>query len=523
MPTGLIRRGAAYSLRRRIPKDLIVAFGGRLEIVRALGTKDREEAKRLHAKAWVALDEEFAAARLHQSDDLGAHIQSKLRQIKEAWKRDPRPVQTITDEELEYALEKMAFDCEEELREEVERDARELERHQLLAVLNVQNLDLLSKKELALRDIILDLRREKERAEERAREAEAKARARAVPPSIPVPQSRPAQVLSSTLEGLIARWALERSPTAKTVRAHAAVVRWFSERTGILDVGSITRAHVQDFKTKLIDEGTSAANVGTKLSRLRTILNFAVGEGVLPSNPSNGVAAPPSKGGKRRLPFSSADLTKLFAGPVHRLGERPIRGRGEAAYWMPLLALFTGARREELGQLRKEDVATIAYNADGVEKKAWFFRIRLDEEGKNRLKTASSERLVPVHASLIDLGLLKLVASRPAGALLFPDLKPSGDGALTEKWGQWFSSYRLACGITDRRLTFHSFRHAFMDCCREAGIEVGIAKQLVGHKPSDVTGKYGLGFSTHVLVNAIRSYKVPGFILPPPSQGGTTS
>ena len=33
-------------------------------------------------------------------------------------------------------------------------------------------------------------------------------------------------------------------------------------------------------------------------------------------------------------------------------------GAGEAAYWLPLLALFTGARLEELAQLRVSDLAS---------------------------------------------------------------------------------------------------------------------------------------------------------------------
>lgn len=63
MPTGLIRRGARYSTRRRIPLDLIEHYGGRAELVRALGSSDPAEAKRLHALMWVALDQEFDAAR----------------------------------------------------------------------------------------------------------------------------------------------------------------------------------------------------------------------------------------------------------------------------------------------------------------------------------------------------------------------------------------------------------------------------------------------------------------------------
>lgn len=62
MPTGLIRRGGRYSTRRVIPQDLQGYFHKR-EIVRALGTSDPKEAKLLHARMWVRLDEEFASAR----------------------------------------------------------------------------------------------------------------------------------------------------------------------------------------------------------------------------------------------------------------------------------------------------------------------------------------------------------------------------------------------------------------------------------------------------------------------------
>ncbi len=44
--TYVIRRGATYSARKKVPNDLVAAFGKK-ELVKALGTKDRETAKRL--------------------------------------------------------------------------------------------------------------------------------------------------------------------------------------------------------------------------------------------------------------------------------------------------------------------------------------------------------------------------------------------------------------------------------------------------------------------------------------------
>lgn len=62
MQTGLIRRGARYSIRRRVPLDLVEHYG-RAEIVRALGTADPKEARTLWPVVWAALTTEFDTAR----------------------------------------------------------------------------------------------------------------------------------------------------------------------------------------------------------------------------------------------------------------------------------------------------------------------------------------------------------------------------------------------------------------------------------------------------------------------------
>lgn len=59
----LLRRNGRYSTRRRVPTDLIATYGGKKEIVIALGTADPAEARSLHAIMWVKLDEEFDARR----------------------------------------------------------------------------------------------------------------------------------------------------------------------------------------------------------------------------------------------------------------------------------------------------------------------------------------------------------------------------------------------------------------------------------------------------------------------------
>lgn len=312
-------------------------------------------------------------------------------------------------------------------------------------------------------------------------------------------------------------WAAERKVSDKGRDTHRAVARWFYERTGRKPVSQITRQDVLGFKAKLVEEGQSPANIKMKLSRLRTLLQWAADNGHARSNPAAGVAIKDTEAPKnKRRSFDLASLNAIFGSPVYASGARPTQGRGEAAYWLPLLALFTGARLEELGQLRPGDVVRLTFpDANGREKAAWFVRITEDEGEGLKLKNAASERLVPVHPELERLGFVRhaLAMMAQKRARIFPELRPGAYGRLTAKWGEWFSRYRRdECGVTDRRMVFHSFRHTFKDYARHAGIADGIQREIMGHSGEDVADDYGSGHSLYRLVEGIKLYRVPGLV-----------
>ena len=121
-----------------------------------------------------------------------------------------------------------------------------------------------------------------------------------------------------------------------------------------------------------------------------------------------------------REPFTNAGLKSLFASPVFTQGERPKGGKGEAAYWLPLLGLFTGARRGELAGL------TVA---DALNDEATGHAVIVISENQRRstsLKTPGSARTIPLHPELIRLGFLQFVddVRRKDGdtAWLFPEM-----------------------------------------------------------------------------------------------------
>jgi integrase len=521
MPTGLQRRGARYYIRRRIPLDVLHHYDGQTEIVRALRTADPKVARKLLPLRWAELEREFDAYRAASPLEprSGHPAQTPKRPAKQVI-----PYATMSEAAWEHMIEGNELQGAEAFREEVEREQREEIERSMLALASGPT-EGLTPEQLAMRDLLRDAAHSREVAQERAAFAQrelkqAQQAVRTAGPAGGASRNARSETSGTSMDTIVDKWAAERKVSAKGVDAHRAVARWFGERVGELAVEKVTKRDVLAFKDKLLAEGASAANVKVKLTRLRTLLNYAASNDFIPENPAKDVTVVvPDAEKNRRKPFDTQSLTKIFGSPVYTQDERPTGGRGEAAYWLPLLALYTGARLEELGQLRPSDVREQAYpDADENEQTAWFIHLTEDEADGLKLKNAGSERVVPVHPALEQQGFLRFVqAAKDAHqARLFPALRPNKYGRLTAKWGEWFGDYkRNVCGISDGRMVFHSFRHTFKRYARHVKMVEGVQRQLMGHSGRDAADDYGDGYTLHQLVEGMRQYKVPGFKPPP--------
>ncbi|WP_256581580.1 site-specific integrase [Pseudomonas sp. GW460-12-10-14-TSB1] len=141
------------------------------------------------------------------------------------------------------------------------------------------------------------------------------------------------------------------------------------------------------------------------------------------------------------------------------------------------MGLYTGARLNELCQLYADDVVTI----DGIA----CIHIRATRPDQ-KLKTASSERLVPLHSKLLELGFLAYVEkARQAGnERVFPELtchKKHGYSVVPSKW---FTRVREQLGFRDdaAKKDFHSFRHTLADHLKQKGVAESLVGGLLGHR-----------------------------------------
>ncbi|MGD9660182.1 MAG: DUF3258 domain-containing protein [Porticoccaceae bacterium] len=147
--------------------------------------------------------------------------------------------------------------------------------------------------------------------------------------------------------------------------------------------------------------------------------------------------------------------------------------------WIPWLAAYTGARRGELVQLRKQDV-----KFDQTSQRHYL--LITDQAGS--VKTENAIRQVPIHENLIQAGFLDFVEN--SGSSLFPDLN-------VETVTKWFSEKRKNLGIDYRddygkRKVLHSFRHTFVSKARAANNPDLHVQQVVGHEKTSagVTDRY---------------------------------
>jgi len=236
----------------------------------------------------------------------------------------------------------------------------------------------------------------------------------------------------------------------------------------------------------------AAVTVNNRLRKLSAFLNWCMANGYIADNPLVGMKVMTGSTKQARLSFDRHDLTTLLDLAALQADVRKHPWR----YWLPLLGRATGARLEELCQLRVDDFI----EQQGIP------CIRIDDlrEGQN-LKNSSSRRMLPLHPALIELGLLTHVESvRNTGSdHLFPELV-AVRGKLGHAPSKWFGRYKTKLGITDPKKTFHSFRHTLIDDLRDAGVQDSLIKRIVGHEDGSVTFSiYGSRYPLKAMAEAL--------------------
>lgn len=322
--------------------------------------------------------------------------------------------------------------------------------------------------------------------------------------------SRAAPGTPRTLREVFTRWKAAKKRSKDAVNACERALELFEDKCGTPRLQDITRAMGDEFRAHLLTLEFASKTKHMRMTDVKSLLKYACRDlEVISRNPWEGLDIA-YKTEKRRTPWSADQLATFFGLPLFTAYDLPkdSKAGGAAAYWVPLLGLFTGARVGELCQLR---VADIEEAEDGA-----FLHIT-EEAADARVKTEAGLRSVPIHSELIRLGFLDYVrARRSAGDFsLWPTMRfrmVEGVAKPGAYYSDWFGEFRRkhAASVPD----FHSLRHTVRTAMTEARIAEPVQDRITGHEVKGSTGTRVYAHPKAVLREAVESIKYPRLVLP---------
>ena len=155
-------------------------------------------------------------------------------------------------------------------------------------------------------------------------------------------------------------------------------------------------------------------------------------------------------------------------------------------YWIPLIALYTGMRLNEICQLYCDDVK--------YENRVWYFQLT-DERPDQHLKNKQSKRIVPIHPKLIEFGLIDYLREtrKDKKERLFYKLMYDKKNHYAHPISTWFGRYLKELHLKKRSKVFHSIRHTTKTFLRDCKIPLEYQNAICGWSGKDTGQKVYAG------------------------------
>jgi integrase len=313
--------------------------------------------------------------------------------------------------------------------------------------------------------------------------------------------------------------------TPKTNAQHRTILRLLAELLRDPPIGDVTKEAIRqlghDIAALPSNMGKKFPGIGplavlealnddTKTPRLeprsvnkyrqlaRSLFKWAAAHDVIASNPA-AILGDVKEGPARddRHPFTDDDLRAYFAALPQSPQPEPF------LYWIPRILAYTGMRLGESAKLRKEDIRQ--------ERGLWVFDVNR-AEGR-RLKTDASQRLVPIHLRLVELGILEFVHAAPPG-FLWPErwrVTDSPTRGDMDPLSKLLARRLRAAGVTDPKKTgAHSFRHTVATRLKAESVPDYQIADLIGHEDDSMTtGRYGKATDVARLSEVVALVRLP--------------
>ncbi|WP_027909343.1 tyrosine-type recombinase/integrase [Pseudomonas sp. URMO17WK12:I4] len=307
-------------------------------------------------------------------------------------------------------------------------------------------------------------------------------------------------LLSEFMDTVLARFLRENDYTPKTAYMHQArmaklksVLTSANPGRRVAELGSADITAVKDELPKLLKLNSTSGSQGGNLQVYFQLFNRMLDEAAADRLIGEAIKIKGCKNTESKVTkaFLDSNLVSLFTSWPYQTyaldtpKDRVLLDAHSYCFWLMPLGLFTGARLNELCQLRAHDVIQ---DIHGVH------LLSINANGFNKsLKNAQSEREIPICSKLISMGFLDFVDERrhTAGpdALLFSELAFDAKHLYSRAASRFFCGpvtgagfIGLHCPVAlEGGFNFKSFRRSFALRLEKSGVSSSTIAHLLGH------------------------------------------
>ena len=337
------------------------------------------------------------------------------------------------------------------------------------------------------------------------------------------------ELISEVKPKFIQFWS-RRDNKPKTVLIYKTTIKHFIDIIGDIPIDAITSKTVFEYKEKFLQipnrreqnpkyagktiaeilemnpseleefESRGMHTLNQSLRRLSTFANWCCGNTAMTQNPFANATEKNLKKTVTEKNWTDAEVSRLFepkvflSSSIFFNGNQPNR---HCNFLVPLIMLFTGARVNEVCQLHISDIERVRHK----EKNDYFWIIDFNSnecdccppEHRKSIKNKSSHRRIPLHPSLLEVGLIRYrnILEKKGETRLFPKNNFQTKGGWSSSFSHWWNvTYLPKLGLKNlknRKTDTHTFRHTCLNKMKQNGAEEGLAMEYAGHHHSNMT------------------------------------
>lgn len=295
-----------------------------------------------------------------------------------------------------------------------------------------------------------------------------------------------------SLKGLLDLSLAEKKLSPATAKVWKRHVAHFVDFIGHDDATKIKRSDVVAWKEALLSNPNRQGSLlssrtirDSYLAAIKSVLAWAAENDKIAGNPAEGlrVAGKASGPKVRDRGLNDQEALAILSATLKPASARLSPERALALRWVPWVCAYTGARVNEITQLRAEDVTK--------QGNIWTIHIT-PEAGSTK---SGLPRTVAVHSHLIEQGFPAIVEGKSGPIFYDPSLHRGGADAhpQNKKVGEFLARWvRAEAGVTDPNIwPNHGWRHRFKTQSRLVRMDIEVRDYIQGHATKTEAAEYG--------------------------------